>query len=60
MKIQCNECGRSLGDITGKLRTNGGHAARFICAECLAKLRTARAQWAADLFDTLFSGGLRK
>ena len=60
MKIQCNECGRSLGDITGKLRTNGDHAARFICAECLAELRTARGNRGADLFDKLFGGGLRK
>ena len=56
MKIQCNECGRSLGDITGKLRTNGDHAARFVCAECLADLRTAKAQRGEDMFNTLFGG----
>lgn len=60
MKIQCDECGRNLGDITGRLRTIGDHAAKFICAECLAELRMARGNRGADLFDTLFGGGLRK
>ena len=59
MKIKCDECNRALGEIAGKLRT-GDHAAKFICAICLAELRTSRERRGEDMFNTLFGGGLRR
>ena len=69
MKITCEVCNRSLGEIAGKLR-NGDHAAKFICAECLTELQAAKrcnVEWRGtekvqgdDLFNTLFGGGLRR
>lgn len=59
MKITCEICRCALGEIAGKLRT-GDHAAKFICALCLADLRASRERRGEDMFNALFGGGLRR
>lgn len=59
MKITCEICTRNIGDIAGKLRT-GDHAAKFICALCLADLRDTTRRQGDDLFNALFGGGFRR
>lgn len=59
MEIRCAVCDIHLGEIAGRLRP-GKHAAKFICAECLADLREAKEKRGDDMFNALFGGGFRR